>query len=147
MHTNHASLRWLPNVTDPSGRLIRWRLRLSELDFEVIYKKGRENTQADVLSHLPSAGSNQDPVDYDVPCFLADCFNVDSATRLCSHLSSDGNPSFDHDDYGVCDDLLALGGGSADSVMFEAITAGEIIREQAVDSFLLMSDIEWIQRI
>ena len=41
VHTDRASLRWLMKVTDPSGRLIRWRLRLSEFDFEIKYKKGK----------------------------------------------------------------------------------------------------------
>lgn len=89
---DHASLRWLLNVTDPSRRLICRRLQLSEYDFEVIYKKGRANTQADELSCLPSAGSNPDPVHEDISCFLADCFNVGSATRSSTHLPTDENP-------------------------------------------------------
>ena len=31
---------------------MRWRLRLAEYDFEVLYKKGKSNTQADALSRL-----------------------------------------------------------------------------------------------
>ncbi|CDF40830.1 unnamed protein product [Chondrus crispus] len=59
VHTDHASLRWLMNVTDPSGRLIRWRLRLSEFDFEIKYKKGKANSQADALSRLRTAGETE----------------------------------------------------------------------------------------
>ncbi|CDF36784.1 unnamed protein product [Chondrus crispus] len=55
VHTDYASLRQLMNVTDPSGRLIRWRLRLSEFDFEIKYKKGKANSQADALSRLRTA--------------------------------------------------------------------------------------------
>ena len=50
VHTDHASLHWLLTIDDPSGRLMRWRLRLAEFDFEVKYKKGKENAQADALS-------------------------------------------------------------------------------------------------
>ncbi|CAN8070297.1 unnamed protein product [Agarophyton chilense] len=50
VYTDHASLRWLLNTADPSGRLMRWRLRLAEFDFEVVYKKRVQNTQADALS-------------------------------------------------------------------------------------------------
>ena len=44
VHTDHASLRWLMNVTDPSGRVIRWRLRLSEFETEIKYKKRKANS-------------------------------------------------------------------------------------------------------
>jgi hypothetical protein len=36
------------------ARLVRWALRLAEYDFEIKYKKGEENTNADALSRLPS---------------------------------------------------------------------------------------------
>jgi hypothetical protein len=40
-------------ATTPA-RLVRWALRLAEYDFEIKYKKGEENTNADALSRLPS---------------------------------------------------------------------------------------------
>ena len=52
VYTDHAALRWLLTIQEPSGRLIRWRLRLAQCDFEVLYKKGKINTQADALSSL-----------------------------------------------------------------------------------------------
>ena len=62
VHTDHASLRWLINVTDPSGRLIRWRLRLSEFDFKIKYKIGKANSQADALSRLLTEGENVEAI-------------------------------------------------------------------------------------
>ena len=38
VNTDHSSLRWLMEVAEPSGRLMRWRLRLSEFNFVVKYK-------------------------------------------------------------------------------------------------------------
>ena len=67
VHTDHASLRWLMNVTDPSGRLIRWRLHLSEFYFEIKYNKGKVNTQADALSRLLTRGETCDDVEEEVP--------------------------------------------------------------------------------
>ena len=40
-HTDHQV--WLKNVKDPSSKLMRWRLRLEEYEFEIEYKKGKEN--------------------------------------------------------------------------------------------------------
>ncbi len=51
---------------------MRWRLRLSEFDFEVRYKKGKVNSQADALSRLATLGETVVPVDEEIPCFTAD---------------------------------------------------------------------------
>ena len=71
LHTDQESLSWLMNIEDPSGRLLRWRLRLAEFDFEVKYKLGKLNTQADAMSRLltDSEAAHEDMED--IPCFLA----------------------------------------------------------------------------
>ena len=46
VHTDHATFHWFLFITDPSARLIRWCLRLSEFYYEVNLKKGKVNTQA-----------------------------------------------------------------------------------------------------
>jgi hypothetical protein len=50
--TDHRPLTWIFSVKDPSSRLLRWRLRLEEFDYEVKYKKGSSNTNADALSRI-----------------------------------------------------------------------------------------------
>ena len=40
------------NIKEPNSRLTRWRLRLSEYDFSVVYKQGKCNTNADALSRI-----------------------------------------------------------------------------------------------
>jgi hypothetical protein len=52
VETDHESLKWLMDAKSPA-RLVRWALRLSEFDFEIRYKKGKENQVADGLSRLP----------------------------------------------------------------------------------------------
>ena len=50
--TDHKPLTWVFNVKDPSSRLLRWRLKLEESDYEVVYKPGVRNTNADALSRI-----------------------------------------------------------------------------------------------
>ncbi|CAH2097460.1 unnamed protein product [Euphydryas editha] len=40
------------NIKEPNSRLTRWRLKLSEFDFSVVYKQGKCNTNADALSRI-----------------------------------------------------------------------------------------------
>lgn len=45
-------LTWLFLVSDPGARLVRWRLKLEEHDYEIVYKPGILNTNADALSRI-----------------------------------------------------------------------------------------------
>lgn len=51
--TDHAALKWLMNLQQPSGRLARWVLDLQQYDFEIQYRKGTLNKVADALSRNP----------------------------------------------------------------------------------------------
>lgn len=53
IHTDHASLVWLKNIKNPTGRLFRWSLKLSMYNFDIKYKKGSTNHEADMLSRNP----------------------------------------------------------------------------------------------
>lgn len=51
--TDHQPLTYLFNCKDPSSRLVRWRLKLEEYNYEIIYKPGRVNSNVDALSRNP----------------------------------------------------------------------------------------------
>lgn len=48
--TDHASLCWLQNLKDPSGRLGRWALKLQQYNFHLIHRKGKLHIVPDALS-------------------------------------------------------------------------------------------------
>ncbi len=70
--TDHAALRLLMSISDPSGRLMRWRLRLAEYTFDVRYKEGNLNCTADAVSRIPSTGLSAVHEDPDPPCLTGD---------------------------------------------------------------------------
>lgn len=48
--TDHSALQWLHKTKDPHGRLARWAMRLQQFDYEVIFRKGKDNIVPDALS-------------------------------------------------------------------------------------------------
>ena len=56
--TDHRPLVWLHNLKDPNSRLGRWKIKLSEYDYTIVYKPGKINSNADALSRNPC--DNQD---------------------------------------------------------------------------------------
>jgi len=50
VHTDHRALKWLLNLQDPSSRLTRWAVKLSEYDFVVEHRPGTRMRHADALS-------------------------------------------------------------------------------------------------
>lgn len=52
IYTDHRPLIWLFNLKEPNSKLVRWRLKLEEFDYDIMYKKGKINTNADALSRI-----------------------------------------------------------------------------------------------
>ena len=50
--TDHRPLIWIFSVKNPSSRLLRWRLKLDAYEYEIKYKEGSSNTNADALSRI-----------------------------------------------------------------------------------------------
>ena len=63
--TDHQPLTWLARVKDPTSRLMRWRLKLEEYDYNIVYKKGSLNRNADALSRNPPSYVTIEEVDDD----------------------------------------------------------------------------------
>lgn len=52
IETDHNPLVWLSKIKEPNSRLVRWKLKLEEYNFEIKYRKGKENYVADALSRI-----------------------------------------------------------------------------------------------
>jgi len=46
-------LLWFKNAQDANMKIFRWRLKLAEYDYDVVYKAGKINVSADALSRNP----------------------------------------------------------------------------------------------
>lgn len=58
IYTDHEPLTKEIKLTDATGRVTRQRLYLEQFDFQLVYKKGKQNVVADGLSRIPSAEIN-----------------------------------------------------------------------------------------
>lgn len=59
--TDHKPLQWLFSMKDPSSKLLRWRLKMEEYDYNIVYKKGALNTNADALSRIELNNNESEP--------------------------------------------------------------------------------------
>ena len=50
LYTDHQALKYVINMRDPHGRIARWMSLFSEFDFEIVYRSGEKNSNADFLS-------------------------------------------------------------------------------------------------
>ena len=58
VNTDHQPLKYIFKIKEPAARLLRWMVRLSNYDFEIRYKRGIANGNADALSRLPEESSD-----------------------------------------------------------------------------------------
>lgn len=50
--TDHASLLWFYKLKNPTGRLARWSMRLSQFNFKIIHRHGKDMVLPDALSRI-----------------------------------------------------------------------------------------------
>lgn len=94
IYTDHKPLQWLFSVKEPNSRLLRWRLKLEEYDYEIKYKKGKSNKNADALSRIQlniteQKVNDQGPIDEELDKIIAE------ATKLHFPELRDNETLFD----------------------------------------------------
>lgn len=50
VYTDHSALKWFLSLSNPTGRLARWGVRLSSFDFTIKHRRGVDNVIPDALS-------------------------------------------------------------------------------------------------
>ena len=53
LKTDHSTLQFLKSIKNPSGRLARWAIYLSQYSFDVQYTPGKVLSNADAMSRIP----------------------------------------------------------------------------------------------
>lgn len=78
VYTEQATIHWLRTIDDPSGKLIRCRLRLADFYIKIKYKKGKIKTQEDALSRLNKTGkTNLHDNNDGIPVFHLELISVE----------------------------------------------------------------------
>ncbi len=72
MRNDHIALRWAFFTAKAEGRLAKWRLRLAEFDFDVVYRPGIKHTVLEVLLRVSTNGADKTDLKDEIPCFILD---------------------------------------------------------------------------
>jgi hypothetical protein len=59
VYTDHASLKWMMSLENPSGRLARWSTELLQYSFKIVHRKGKHNSVPDALSRVEISALTQ----------------------------------------------------------------------------------------
>jgi len=75
IRTDQQALSWIYSTTDSSGRLMRWRLCLSEYQYDMVDKPGASHHLPDFLSCASTVPPPED-IHHEIPCLaLAETAN------------------------------------------------------------------------
>lgn len=78
--TDHAPLQWL-SAQKMEGMLCRWALAIQEYDFQMVYRKGSQNGNADALSRRGWPGAS--------PCAVTTARPLHTTEELCAAQQAD----------------------------------------------------------
>lgn len=99
IYTDHRPLAWLYSLKEPNSKLTNWRLRLEEYNFEIKYKKGPQNTNADALSRIQIHTLDDDDISMQVNVDKNDeKFDIDEFVKNTTTKMLEGEKSEENSD-------------------------------------------------
>lgn len=106
VRTDHDALECMLNMSDPHGRIARWRLILSNFDFTVTYRPGFNNQVPEALSRCTPEYFDDAKVDNGISTFLAHVLVLPGAQLGARENKQEGEtPEEDVHPYDVWDEL------------------------------------------
>lgn len=99
VYTDHNPLTYLNSLKDSHGRLSRWKLTLQQYDFNIVYKPGTKNLNADALSRCYAItetdkkviNENKLPIELNDVNYENEVKNDDKLNCLKNYLIKNGN--------------------------------------------------------
>lgn len=91
LYTDHKPLIWLANLKEPNSKLIRWKIKLNEYEFDISHLQGKENKVADALSRIRETNVNQKHS----KCQICGKINKDKKSENQHRLMHEGKTSCD----------------------------------------------------
>jgi hypothetical protein len=70
VESDRAACQALFRQVLPNKRPMKWRLGLSDFDFSVRYRPGKENAATDAVSRMETLDIDSDQLDQDIPTLL-----------------------------------------------------------------------------
>ena len=131
---DHSALRGIFMGQSPNARLTRWRLLLSEFDYELQYKPGKDHKVADALSRLPTDGLDTTPIAEEIPTLAVTRRRQQSEEE---ENSSDTSSPTDDDaePQGDPSSGLALDASETEGAGSQPIPTARLVAAQAEDAF------------
>ncbi|TMD69294.1 MAG: DDE-type integrase/transposase/recombinase [Chloroflexi bacterium] len=89
VYTDHENLVYFTTTKKLNRRQVRWWETLSSLDLKILHRPGRENTQADALSHRPDHLEGVKPVSHAILRQDGEVFIINQHAFATFTLTSD----------------------------------------------------------
>ena len=99
LRTDHKALKWIYSMEHPTGMTMRWLETLSNHDFEVEYREGKLHSNADALSRITHAKTEEPTDDWSVQALTSkpDATNDDNCDTAKGILKEEFDSSMAND--------------------------------------------------
>jgi len=101
---DHRALLSVLTSMSPNARISRWRLRLSEYNYEIRHKPGKDHKVTDGLSRLPTEGLDTSPLDEGIPVLAFETRASDALKDATTNRITAAMTTSSHHGHATADD-------------------------------------------